>query len=79
MPIRVIPWDKSLIKTLPEPYAAGLVYTISYLSNLIYNCVGGPGLEFRQHDAIWSLVGRLDLGRFYDAVESSAEEGGRPA
>lgn len=29
--------------------------------------------------AIWSLVGGLDLRRFYDAVESSAEEGGRPA
>jgi transposase len=29
--------------------------------------------------AIWSLVGRLDLRRFYNAVESSAEEGGRPA
>jgi transposase len=29
--------------------------------------------------AIWNLVGRLDLSAFYDAVQSSAEEGGRPA
>src|ERR1700680_1271950 len=29
--------------------------------------------------AIWTLVGRLDLGRFYESIESSAEEGGRPA
>jgi transposase len=29
--------------------------------------------------AIWTLVGRLDLSRFYQCVESSAEEGGRPA
>jgi len=29
--------------------------------------------------AIWELVGRLDLGQFYGAIESSAEEGGRPA
>src|ERR1700736_2910984 len=29
--------------------------------------------------AIWTLVGRLDLQRFYDDIESSAEEGGRPA
>ena len=29
--------------------------------------------------AIWTLVGRLDLGPFYRAIESSAEEGGRPA
>src|SRR5258707_12290630 len=29
--------------------------------------------------AIWMLVGRLDLGRFYESIESSAEEGGRPA
>ena len=29
--------------------------------------------------AIWILVGRLDLSRFYRAIESSAEEGGRPA
>jgi transposase len=29
--------------------------------------------------AIWSLVGRLDLSPFYRAIESSAEEGGRPA
>lgn len=29
--------------------------------------------------AIWALVGRLDLRRFYEAVESNAEEGGRPA
>ena len=29
--------------------------------------------------AIWALVGRLDLRRFYQAIESSAEEGGRPA
>jgi transposase len=28
--------------------------------------------------AIWSLVGRLDLSPFYRAIESSAEEGGRP-
>lgn len=29
--------------------------------------------------AIWILIGRLDLSRFYQAIESSAEEGGRPA
>jgi transposase len=29
--------------------------------------------------AIWALVGRLDLSRFYEGIESSAEEGGRPA
>src|ERR1700730_103560 len=29
--------------------------------------------------AIWMLVGRLDLRRFYQDIESSAEEGGRPA
>ena len=29
--------------------------------------------------AIWTLVGRLDLSPFYRAVESSVEEGGRPA
>ncbi len=29
--------------------------------------------------AIWTLVGRLDLRRFYEGIESSAEEGGRPA
>src|SRR6266700_8265781 len=29
--------------------------------------------------AIWALVGRLDLQRFYQGIESSAERGGRPA
>src|SRR5271166_2158212 len=29
--------------------------------------------------AIWTLVGRLDLSAFYENIESSAEEGGRPA
>ena len=29
--------------------------------------------------AIWALVGRLNLIAFYQAIESSAEEGGRPA
>ena len=29
--------------------------------------------------AIWALVGRLDLRRFYQGIESSAAEGGRPA
>jgi transposase len=29
--------------------------------------------------AIWELVGRLDLTPFYQAIESSAEDGGRPA
>src|SRR6266853_1873861 len=29
--------------------------------------------------AIWALVGRLDLQRFYEDIESSAEQGGRPA
>jgi transposase len=29
--------------------------------------------------AIWTLVGRLDLQPFYDDIESSVEEGGRPA
>jgi hypothetical protein len=27
--------------------------------------------------AIWTLVGRLDLSRFYENIESSMEEGGR--
>src|SRR5712664_2100296 len=29
--------------------------------------------------AIWELVGRLELRAFYQAIESSAEQGGRPA
>ena len=29
--------------------------------------------------AIWALVGRLDLRAFNGAIESSVEEGGRPA
>src|SRR5216684_4618438 len=29
--------------------------------------------------AIWALVGGLDLRRLYDNIESSAEQGGRPA
>ncbi len=29
--------------------------------------------------AIWALVGRLDLRRFYAGIESSETEGGRPA
>ena len=29
--------------------------------------------------AIWELVGRLDLDGFYEGIECSAEEGGRPA
>ncbi len=29
--------------------------------------------------AIWALVGRLNLSAFYQAIESSAQEGGRPA
>ncbi len=29
--------------------------------------------------AIWTVVGRLDLSRFYESIGSSAEEGGRPA
>src|SRR3972149_4424747 len=29
--------------------------------------------------AIWALVGRMDLRRFFQAIESSAEDGGRPA
>lgn len=29
--------------------------------------------------AIWALVGRLDLRHFYQGIDSSAEEGGRPA
>jgi len=29
--------------------------------------------------AIWELVGRLDLLSFYRAIDSRAEEGGRPA
>src|SRR5260370_41336945 len=29
--------------------------------------------------AIWDLVGRLDLNGFYEGIECSAEEGGRPA
>jgi len=29
--------------------------------------------------AIWALVGRLDLRGFYQSIENSTEEGGRPA
>ena len=29
--------------------------------------------------AIWTLVGRLDLSSLYRGIESSTEEGGRPA
>src|ERR1700675_3330714 len=29
--------------------------------------------------AIWTVVGRLDLSAFYGAIESSVEQGGRPA
>src|SRR5258708_18514160 len=29
--------------------------------------------------AIWALVGRLDLRQFYEGIESSTAEGGRPA
>ena len=29
--------------------------------------------------SIWRLVGRLDLRRFYENIESSAQAGGRPA
>lgn len=29
--------------------------------------------------AIWTMVGRMDLSRFYQGIESSTEEGGRPA
>src|ERR1700687_3053176 len=29
--------------------------------------------------AIGTLVGRLDLSRFYEGIESSVEQGGRPA
>src|SRR6202045_294613 len=35
--------------------------------------------EGRPARAIWMLVGRLDLGPFYQDIESRAEEGGRPA
>src|SRR6267143_6708877 len=28
---------------------------------------------------IWTLIGRMDLSRFYQGIESSVEEGGRPA
>jgi transposase len=29
--------------------------------------------------AIWTLIGHMDLSQFYQGIESSAEEGGRPA
>jgi transposase len=29
--------------------------------------------------AIWALIGHMDLSQFYQGIESSAEEGGRPA
>src|ERR1700675_1031391 len=29
--------------------------------------------------SIWTLIGRMDLRKFYQGIESSAEEGGRPA
>ena len=32
-----------------------------------------------QARAIWEMVGRLDLSRFYESIASSTEEGGRPA
>jgi transposase len=35
--------------------------------------------EDRPARALWTLVGRLDLSPFYRAIESSVEEGGRPA
>ena len=35
--------------------------------------------EDHQARAIWAMVGRLNLSAFYQAIASSAEEGGRPA
>ena len=29
--------------------------------------------------AIWTLIGRMDPGQFYQSIESNAEEGGRPS
>ena len=42
-------------------------------SKLLNNC--GSDRFYRR----WTLVGRLDLSPFYRAIESSVEEGGRPA
>src|ERR1700704_680040 len=36
-------------------------------------------VEEHRARAIWTRVGRLDLSPFYRAIESSTEEGGRPA
>src|ERR1700704_3014437 len=36
-------------------------------------------VEEHRARAIWTLVGGLDLSPFYRAIESSTEEGGRPA
>ena len=46
-----------------------------------WRAVDGEPLISEDHPAraIWTLVGRLDLRRFYENIESSAEEGGRPA
>ena len=33
----------------------------------------------RSSGAIWTLIGRMDLRGFYQSIESTAEEGGRPA
>src|SRR6202158_635015 len=46
-----------------------------------WRAVDGERLIGEEHRAraIWTLVGRLDLSRFYEGIESSVEQGGRPA
>src|ERR1700722_19707163 len=46
-----------------------------------WRAVDGERLIGEDHPArsIWTLVGRLDLSSFYRGIESSTEEGGRPA
>jgi transposase len=46
-----------------------------------WRAVDVEGLVGEDHPAraIWTLIERMDLSRFYQGIESSAEEGGRPA
>src|SRR5260370_14446068 len=46
-----------------------------------WRAIDGGRLIGEDHPAraIWTLIGRMDLSHFYQGIESSAEEGGRPA
>jgi hypothetical protein len=48
---------------------------------MLWRAVDVEGLIEEDHSAraIWDLVGGLDLNGFYEGIECSAEEGGRPA